>query len=54
VNEEAVELIMQYYGYNVTKAETAAAILTPAQIEILKDNLRTGGPDNANKKRPNR
>ena len=38
-----LELIKQYYGYSNEKASNALKILTPEQINYIKQRLETGG-----------
>ena len=38
-----LELVKQFYGYSTEKAMQALRILSPEQIEIIKDKLNTGG-----------
>ena len=38
-----LEIIKQYYGYSNEKASNALKILTPAQINYIKQRLETGG-----------
>ena len=38
-----LELVKQYYGYSYEKAKQALEILTPQQINFIKDKLNTGG-----------
>lgn len=35
--------VMEYYGYNMSKAETALTILSTEQLEIIKKRLEKGG-----------
>ena len=39
-----LEIIKQYYGYSNEKASNALKILTPEQINYIKQRLDTGGP----------
>lgn len=38
-----LETVMEYYGYNRTKAESALALLSPVQLEQIKNRLNKGG-----------
>ena len=38
-----LELVKRYYGYSYEKAKQALEILTPQQINFIKDKLNTGG-----------
>ena len=38
-----LEIIKQYYGYSNEKASNALKILTPEQINVIKQRLETGG-----------
>jgi hypothetical protein len=38
-----LEIIKQYYGYSNEKASNALKILTPEQINYIKQRLETGG-----------
>jgi hypothetical protein len=38
-----LEVIMEYYGLSDTKALDYLSILTPNQIEVLRDQLNNGG-----------
>ena len=38
-----LEIIKQYYGYSNEKASQALKILTPEQINFIKQRLETGG-----------
>lgn len=38
-----LETVMEYYGYNRTKAESALALLSPVQLEHIKNRLNKGG-----------
>jgi len=38
-----LEIIKQYYGYSNEKASNALRILTPEQINFIKQRLETGG-----------
>lgn len=39
-----VEVVKEYYGYNHEKAQAALRILTPDQIQHIKEKLEKGGP----------
>lgn len=43
--EENLKLIQEYYGYNIRKARAALTILSPEEIESIKDKMRKGGID---------
>ena len=38
-----LEIVKQYYGYSNEKASNALKILTPEQINFIKQRLETGG-----------
>ena len=38
-----LEAVMEYYGYNYTKAKTALMLLSPEQIKTIKEKLEKGG-----------
>lgn len=40
---EALELVKEYYGYNTDKARSALRLLTPKQLDDIKEKLSTGG-----------
>ncbi|NBX49919.1 DNA polymerase [bacterium] len=40
---EDLELVKQYYNYNTEKALQALRILSPEQINTIKERLNTGG-----------
>jgi len=40
---EAIEVIKEFYGYSNEKARQVCSILSPQQIEVLKQKLRKGG-----------
>ena len=40
---EAIDIVKQYYGYNNTKAQEAASILSQKQIDLIKQKLKKGG-----------
>lgn len=40
---EVLELIKEYYGYSNDKARQVLPLLTPSQIEIIKNKLNKGG-----------
>ena len=42
-NDDTLELIKQYYGYNNEKAKAALKILNGDQIEFIKTKLNRGG-----------
>ena len=44
--DEVIELIQQYFGYNVNKAREALRILTPDQLNDIKMKMSTGGTSN--------
>lgn len=41
-----VEAIMAYYGYNRTKAESVVSLLTPDQLKEIKRRMNKGGRRN--------
>lgn len=43
VNNDDLSLIMEYYGFNKDKAQTALRILTTEQIDVIKKKQETGG-----------
>lgn len=38
-----IDVIKQYYGYNNSKAEQALSLLSPEQLAIIKTKLNKGG-----------
>ncbi len=42
-NDNSLELIKQYYGYNDEKAKSALKILTREQLEFIKSKMNRGG-----------
>jgi len=42
-NDNSLELIKQYYGYNDDKAKSALKILTREQLEFIKSKMNRGG-----------
>jgi len=40
---EDLDIVMQYYKYNSSKAKQLLSILTPQQIKTLKERLNPGG-----------
>ena len=38
-----LEIVKQFYGYSTEKAMQALRILTPNQLDYIKDKLNTGG-----------
>lgn len=43
-NNETIDLVRQYYGYNsIEKAKQALSILTEDQINIIREKLEQGG-----------
>lgn len=38
-----IEALMEYYGYNRSKAEAAISLLSPDQLENIKKRLNKGG-----------
>lgn len=42
-NNDDVSAIMEYYGYGVEKAQSALSILSPEQLNIIKQKLEKGG-----------
>ena len=38
-----IDLVKQYYGYSNEKAKQALRILTPKQLDYIKDKLNKGG-----------
>lgn len=42
---EALEVIKDYYGYSTEKARAVLSILSPQQIDTLKQKLKKGGVD---------
>jgi len=43
VDDENLELVMKYFGYNRSKAKQALRILTTEQLEEIKNKMITGG-----------
>jgi len=43
---EDLEVVKQYYKYNTEKAQQALRILTPEQLQTIKERLNTGGLTN--------
>lgn len=43
---EDLEVVKQYYNYNTEKAQQALRILTPEQLQTIKERLNTGGLTN--------
>lgn len=43
---EDLEVVKQYYNYNTEKAQQALRILSPDQINTIKERLNTGGLTN--------
>ena len=43
---EDIDVVKQYYNYNTDKAQQALRILTPDQLNIIKERLSTGGLTN--------
>lgn len=43
VEDEDISSVKEYYGYNDVKAEQALSILTPKQLEHIKQKLSKGG-----------
>ena len=42
-DESHVEVVKEYYGYNNQKARQALTLLTPEQINVLKQKVNKGG-----------
>ena len=42
-DNESIELIKQYYGYNNDKASSALSILSKQQFDIIRKKLNKGG-----------
>lgn len=40
---EDIDAVMEYYGYNRKKAESALTILSPENLEIIRTRLEKGG-----------
>ena len=40
---ENLDLVKKYYGYSVEKARQALSLLSPQQIDYIKQKLNTGG-----------
>jgi hypothetical protein len=40
---ENLEIVKEYFGYNIIKAKEALGILTPEQLEIIKKKMYKGG-----------
>lgn len=45
-NIEDLEVVKRYYNYNTEKAQQALRILSPEQLNIIKERLNTGGLSN--------
>lgn len=45
-DDNDIEAIMAYYGYNRTKAESIASLLTPDQLKEIKRRMDKGGRRN--------
>ena len=43
---EAIDIVKEYYGYNTSKAQEAVSILSPQQVNSLKQKLKKGGLKN--------
>lgn len=41
--DSALKSVMEYYSYNIEKAEQALLILSPEQIDLIKEKLDKGG-----------
>jgi hypothetical protein len=46
VKVEDLEVVKQYYNYNTEKAQQALRILSPEQLNTIKERLNTGGLTN--------
>lgn len=42
VDSEDLQLVMEYYSYNITKAKQALSLLSPEQLSLIKYNLTHG------------
>lgn len=42
VDSDDLQLVMEYYSYNITKAKQALALLTPEQLSLIKNNITHG------------
>ena len=40
---ENLDLVKKYYGYSIEKARQALSLLSPQQIDYIKNKLNTGG-----------
>lgn len=49
-NQDEIELIREYFGYNESLAKQILPILDPEQIEYIKTKLNKGGSSNAKQK----
>jgi hypothetical protein len=43
VDDESIDAVMKYFGYNRNKAKDAIRILSPEQIEEIKEKNNGGG-----------
>lgn len=46
VKDEDLSAVKEYYGYNNVKAEQTLSILSPQQLESIKQKLQRGGSNN--------
>lgn len=51
---EDLDVVKEYYGYSNEKAKQVLTILSPAQLDELKQRINKGGMNNARPKRSNR
>lgn len=51
-DDEALEIIKEYYGYSNEKAKEALSILTDAQINEIEKRIHKGGLNDRHKQRP--
>ena len=51
---EDLDVVKEYYGYSNEKAKQVLSILSPAQLDEIKQRINKGGMNNARPKRSNR
>lgn len=51
IDDDSIDAIKQYYNYSTQKAEQVIKILTPQQIDIIKQQLEVGGLGKSKKKK---
>jgi len=45
--ESDIEVVKQYYGYNNSKASQVLPLLSPEQLNIIKQKVSKGGRTNS-------